>query len=88
MIILNYLMTLIQCHIFKNLSSMSLLQITATKTGLDTAKTTFKKVVHKTVETTGELIGNKITEEIVRPKPVSDANSRNVEEIVIPPEKR
>ena len=33
-------------------------------------------------------MGNKIAEKIVKPKPVIDENSRNVEEIVIPPEKR
>ena len=31
---------------------------------------------------------NKITENSVKPKPVPDVNSKNVEEIVIPPEKR
>ena len=31
---------------------------TATKTGLDAAKTGSKRVVHKTVEATGELVGN------------------------------
>ena len=53
---------------------------TATKTGLDAAKTAFKKVYHKTAEATGELVGNKIA--------VPDENSRNVEEIVFWPEKR
>ena len=43
---------------------------TATKTGLDAAK----KVVHKTVEATGEFIGNKMAEKIVK----LDLNSRNV----------
>ena len=52
---------------------------TATKTGLK--KTAFKKVVHKIAENTGELIGNKITEKIVKPKLAPDENSRNVEEI-------
>ena len=31
---------------------------TATKTGLDAAKTTSKKVIYKTTEATGELIAN------------------------------
>ena len=57
---------------------------TARKTGLGPAKTASKNVVHKKVEATGEFIGNKITEKIAKP----DANSRNVEEINIPPEKR
>ena len=61
---------------------------TAAKTGLKAAKTASKKGTHKTAEATGELRGYKIAEKIVKPKPVSDENSRNVEEIVIPPEKR
>ena len=36
---------------------------TAAKTGLYAAKTTSKKVVHKTAEAIGELIANKIAEE-------------------------
>ena len=48
----------------------------------------FQKVVHKTAEATGEFIGNKIADKIVKPKPVPDDNSRYVEEIFIPPEKR
>ena len=35
---------------------------TATKTGIDTAKTASKKVVQKTAEATGNLIGNKIAD--------------------------
>ena len=41
-----------------------------------------------TAEGTGEFTGNKITNKFVKPKPVPKANSRNVEEIVIPPEKK
>ena len=37
---------------------------TATKTGIDTAKTTSKRIVEKTAEATGELIGNKIADKI------------------------
>ena len=61
---------------------------TATKTELDFAKTASKKVVHKTAEGREELIGSKIAEKIVKPKPMSDMNLKNVEEIVIPPKKR
>ena len=61
---------------------------TATKTGLGAEKTASKKVVHKTAEATGKLIGKKIAEKIVKPKHVPDENSRNVEEIVISPDKR
>ena len=56
---------------------------TATKTGLDSLKTASIKVVHKKAEATGELIGSKIADKIVKQKPVSEANARNVEEIVI-----
>ena len=37
---------------------------TATKTGIDAAKTAFKRVVQKTAEDTGDLIGNKIADKI------------------------
>ena len=59
-----------------------------TKTVLESAKTASIKVVHETAEATGKITGNKIAENIVKPTPVSDEHSRNIEEIVIPPEKR
>ena len=37
---------------------------TAKKTGIDAAKTAFKRVVQKTAETTGDLIGNKTADKI------------------------
>ena len=61
---------------------------TAAKTELDAVETASKKSVHGAAEATAELIGNKIAEKIVKTKPVPDENSRNVEEIVFPPEKR
>ena len=61
---------------------------TVTKIGIDAEKTTSYKVVYNTAEATRELIGNKFAEKNVKSKPVLDLNSRNVEEIVIPPEKR
>ena len=36
----------------------------ATKTGIDAAKTAFKQVVKKSVEATGDLIENKIADKI------------------------
>ena len=57
-------------------------------TGLDALKTASKKVVDEAAEATGEFIGNKIADKIVKPKHVIDENPRNVEEIIIPPEKR
>ena len=38
---------------------------TATKTRIDVAKTASKKVVWKTAEATGDLIGNKIADKII-----------------------
>ena len=37
---------------------------TATKTGIDAARTAPKRVVQKTSESTGDLIGNKIADKI------------------------
>ena len=61
---------------------------TATKTGLEALKTATKNVAHKVAEAAEEFIGNKIANKIVKPKPVPDETSRNVEEIIIPPEQR
>ena len=60
---------------------------TATKTGIDAAKTTSKRVFQKTAEATGDLIGNKVADKITsigRPK----EKTKETEEINIPPEKR
>ena len=56
---------------------------TATKTGMDAAKTASKRVVQKTAEATGDLIGNKIAGKIT-----SIGKPKEIEEIYIPPEKR
>ena len=61
---------------------------TATKTGLDAAKSTSKKVVHKIADATGELIGKEIAEKVMKPKHVPEFNSRTVKETVISSEKR
>lgn len=61
---------------------------TSTKTGLDASKIASRKVVHKTPETTAELIGNKITGVVVKPKPVFESSLRNVGEIVTSLQKR
>ena len=53
---------------------------TATKTGIDAAKTASKRVVQKTAEATGDLIGNKIADKITslgKPK----EKAKKVEEI-------
>ena len=53
-----------------------------TKTGLDAIKTASKMIIHEAAEATGEFIGSKISDKIMKP----EANSRNVEEY-IPPQK-
>ena len=58
------------------------------KKGLGAAKTVSKNVIQKPAETTVELTGNKIAGKILRLKSVPDENLTNVEEIVIPSEKR
>lgn len=68
------------CHFARNIPDKYVNKSldAATKTGQDTAKAASKKEVHKTAEATGEFIGNKI--HVVKPKLLSDENSRNVDE--------
>ena len=62
---------------------------TATKTGIDAAKTASKWVVQKTAEATGDLIGNKIADKITSiGRSKNDDKTKKVEEIYIPAEKR
>ena len=65
---------------------------TATKTGVDAAKTDFKIVVQKTAEATGDLIGNKIADKITsigkRKSKEKEDETNQRQEIYIPPEKR
>ena len=64
---------------------------TATKTGIDAAKTASKRVVQKTAETTGDLTGNKIADKITsvgKTREKEKDNTNKPEEIYIPPEKR
>ena len=62
---------------------------TATKTEIDAAKTASKRVVQKTAEATGDLIGNKIADKITPiGKSKEKEETKTVEEISIPPEKR
>ena len=61
----------------------------ATKSEIDAAKTASKRVVEKIAEVTGDLIGNKIADEITLVvKSKEDNKTKKVEEIYIPPEKR
>ena len=60
---------------------------TATKIGIDAAKTASKRVVQKTAKATGDLIGNEIGDNINslgKPK----EKTKKLEDIFIPPEKR
>ena len=61
---------------------------TATKTGIDAAKTASKIVVKKIAETTGDLIGNKIADKITSVGKPKKEKKKEIEEIYIPPEKR
>ena len=62
---------------------------TATKTGIDAAKTASKRVVQKTAEAAGDLIGNSIADKITSiGKPKEKEKIKEIEEIYIPPEKR
>ena len=62
---------------------------TATKTGIDAAKTTSKIIVQKIAEATGDLIGNKEVDKISSiGKPKEKETQKKIEEIYIPPEKR
>ena len=62
---------------------------TATKTGIDAAKTASKRVVQKNAEATGDLIGNKIADKITSiGKAKEKENTKEIEEIYIPPEER
>ena len=55
---------------------------TARKTGIVAAETASKRVVQKTAEATGDLIGNKIADKIT-----SIGKPKETEEIYTPPEK-
>ena len=62
---------------------------TATKTGIDAAKTASKTVIQKTAEATGDLIGNKIADKIISVCKSKEKEKINKpEKIYIPPEKR
>ena len=79
------------CHLPKKLeiNLVKTLMDTATKTGIDAAKTTSKTVIQKIAEAIGDLIGNKIANKItLAGKSKEDDKTRKVDEIYIPPEKR
>ena len=62
---------------------------TATKTGIDAAKIASKRVIQKTAEAAGDLIGNKIADKITSlGKTKSKEKEKEEKETYIPPEKR
>ena len=68
---------------------------TAIKTGKDFATIAGKKIMHKSAEGTGDLVGNKIAEKISlmgKPRSKIEKDEKNImeetQEIYIPPEKR
>ena len=62
---------------------------TATKTGIDTAKTASKRLAQKTAKGTRDLIGSKIADKITSVgKTKSKEKEDERQEICIPPEKR
>ena len=76
------------CHLQENLgiNMVNELMDTATKTGIDAAKTALKRVVQKTAEATGHLIGNKIADKIT--SICKSKERKKTEEVYIPSEKR
>ena len=60
---------------------------TARKTEIDAAKTASKRVVQKTAEATGDLIGNKIADKITWIGKSKEKTNKS-EEIYIPPGKK
>ena len=61
---------------------------TATKTGIVAAKTSSKRVVQKTAEARGDLIGNKVADKITSIGKPKEKETKKIEEIYVPPEKR
>ena len=60
---------------------------TAIKTGIDPAKTASKRLFQKTAEATGDLTGNKIADKITSIGKPKEKETKEIEEIYIPPEK-
>ena len=76
----------------KNVKS---LMDTATKMSKDFAKTAGKRLIHKSAEATGDLVGSKIANEITsvgKPRSKKEKDKTNImeetQELYIPPEKR
>ena len=62
---------------------------TVKKTGIDAPKTASERVVQKTAEAIGDLVGNRIADKIISlGKTKSKEKKDERQEICIPPEKR
>ena len=62
---------------------------TASKTEIDVTKTASKRIIQKTAEATGDLIRNKVADQIISiGKPKEKEKTKEIEEIYIPPEKK
>ena len=88
------LKVMVFCHLLENLEINMVKKLTdsATKTGIDAAKTASERVVQKTAEATGDLIGIKIADKISsigKPKENQKEKTKEKPEVIyIPPEKR
>ena len=72
------------CDLLENLViNVKKLMDTATKTGIDAAKTASKRVVQKTGEVSGDLMENKIADEINSLDKSKEKKTKEAEEIYI-----
>ena len=61
---------------------------TATKTGMDAAKTASKRVVQKTAEATGDLIGNKIADKITSIGTLKEKKQKILKKVIFDQKKK
>lgn len=64
---------MVLCHLGKTYLT-NMVDYWILETGLSVFKTMVKNIIHKAAKATGELKRNKIAEEIVKPKAVTDEN--------------
>ena len=83
------LKVMVFCHLQNNICNKygKKLMDTATKTGINAAKTASKRVVQKTTPATGDLTGNKTPEKITSIGTPKEKETKEIGEIYIPPEK-
>ena len=80
------------CHFLEHLviNIVKKLIDTATKIGIDAAKTPSKRVVYKTAEVIGDLVGNKVADKITSVRKakskVTENETNKRQEICIPAE--